>query len=80
MWNNQHDDITVPHLVTYFNTVPLLMNFNQFMVDSNDMSNFLTSTKRLNTYDELVACNKFVNGVADEILKGIESLGILGME
>lgn len=80
LWNNQHTDITIPHLVTYFNTIPLLINYNQYTVDSNDMINFLTSTKRLDTYDELVACNKFVNDVADEILKGVESLGILRME
>lgn len=77
LWNNRHDNITVPHLVTYFNTIPLLMNPQQFTVDSTDMTNFLTSTKRLNTYDDLVACNKFVNEVALEILERVKPLGIL---
>lgn len=77
LWNNRLNDVSIPCIMKYFNAVPLLMNYDQYTVDSNDMHNFLTSTKRLDTYDELIACNKFVNEVASEILERIKPLGIL---
>lgn len=79
MWNNRNCDITLPMLMKYFNTIPLLTNWQQYATTGSDMTTFLSSNKRIDSYDGLIECNKFVNEVATEIMRRIESLGCLDM-
>lgn len=79
LWNNRNCDITLPMLMKYFNTIPLLTNWQQYATTGSDMATFLSSNKRIDSYDGLIECNKFVNDVATEIMSRLEQLGCLDM-
>lgn len=63
-------------ILALFDELPLLVNTDQYTVGTCDLKTYLTSNKRIDTYDNAIACNKLVNDIATEIMNQTKHLGL----